>query len=99
MEDTQFMGLLIGGLATILSIVSILVAIIIKPIINLNKTITKLNSSIDILNGTADSLNTRVSKHGEEIDNLNLHQISQDKDIENHEKRITKLEASRRLSK
>lgn len=99
MEETQFMGLLIGCIATLLGVASAIVAIIIKPIINLNKTLDRLNAHIDELNTASASLKERVATHGNEIDALNLHQIAQDKDIENHEKRITKLETIRRERK
>lgn len=99
MEETQFMGLLIGCIATLLGVASAIVAIIIKPIINLNKTLDRLNAHIDELSTASASLKERVATHGNEIDALNLHQIAQDKDIENHEKRITKLETIRRERK
>ena len=70
MSEAQFMGLLIGAIATLLGIASIIGAIIIKPIISLNKSIQKLNDSIDQLNGDNKLLGERVTKHGKEIDDL-----------------------------
>ena len=70
MTNNEFMGLLIGCIATLLGIGSIIVAIVVKPIISLNKSITKLNDSIDHLNGQNATLEQRVSKHGKEIDDL-----------------------------
>lgn len=70
MDQTQFMGLLIGCIATLLGIASIIVAIIIRPVISLNKSIQKLNDSIDQLNGDNKTLGERVTKHGQEIDEV-----------------------------
>ncbi|MBQ6447099.1 MAG: hypothetical protein IJJ10_06505 [Bacillus sp. (in: Bacteria)] len=83
MEQTQFMGLLIVSIGTLLAIASIIVAIIIKPIINLNKSITKLNDSIDRLNDDNASLAERVTKHGQEIDENTKKLIVHDQEI-NH---------------
>lgn len=68
MDSNQFMGLLIAAIVTLLSIASIIVALIIKPIINLNKSIVKLNDSIDRLNAENENLSGRVKEHGKEID-------------------------------
>lgn len=81
MEQTQFMGLLIASIGTLLGIASIIVAIIIKPIINLNKSITKLNDSIDRLNDDNASLAERVTKHGQEIDENTKKLIVHDQEI------------------
>lgn len=81
MSEAQFMGLLIGAIATLLGIASIIVAIIIKPIIALNKSIQKLNDSIDKLNGDNELLGQRVTKHGQEIDELHDKVISHDHEI------------------
>lgn len=81
MNETQFMGLLIGCIATLLGIASAIGTIIIKPIINLNKSITKLNDSIDRLNGENDTLRERVTKHGKEIDDNREHLIHHDHEI------------------
>lgn len=70
MNEAQFIGMLIASIGTLLGIASVVVAIIIKPIINLNKSIQKLNDSIDQLNGDNKLLGERVTKHGKEIDDL-----------------------------
>ena len=82
MDNAQFMGLLVAAIGTLLGIASIIVAIIIKPIINLNKSIVKLNSSIDMLNEKNIDLADRVKNHGKEIDANREHLIRHDKDIE-----------------
>ena len=68
MTNNEFMGLLIGAIVTLLAIATAVVTLIVKPLINLNKSITKLNASIDQLNGQSATLNERVTKHGKEID-------------------------------
>ena len=85
MNTNEFMGMLITAIAALLGIVSVIVAICVKPIINLNKSITKLNDNIDVLNNSYSNLNARVTKHGEEIDD--------------HEKRILKIEFHERSDK
>lgn len=89
MSEAQFMGLLIGCIATLLAIASVIVAIIVKPIINLNKSIQKLNDSIDALNGANATLNERVTKHGKEIDETRLTLVEHKKEIE-HIKEVIK---------
>lgn len=88
MTDNQFMGLLIGSLATLLGIASVIVAIVIKPIINLNKSITKLNDSIDVLNRDSKNLVDRVAKHGKEIDANRERLIIHDQEIKNIKERL-----------
>ena len=88
MNEAQFMGLLIGAIATLLGIAGVMVAIIIKPIISLNTSIQKLNDSIDQLNGDNKNIKERVTKHGEEIDNLRKTQIEHTKDIEHLKEKI-----------
>lgn len=88
MTENQFMGLLIGSLATLLAITSVVVTIVIKPIINLNKSITKLNDSIDVLNRDSKNLVDRVAKHGKEIDANREHLIIHDQEIKNIKEKL-----------
>ena len=88
MNDAQFMGILIACIATLLGIASVIVAIIVKPVIELNKSIQKLNDSIDQLNGDNATLKERVSKHGKEIDENRLHLVRHDKEIEHLKERL-----------
>ena len=81
MSNNEFMGLLIGCIATLLGIGTAIVAIIVKPIIKLNNSITKLNDSIDKLNGEGNILRERVTKHGKEIDENREHLINHDHEI------------------
>lgn len=88
MSEGQFMGLLIGCIATLLTIATAIVAIIIKPIINLNKSIQKLNDSIDQLNGDNKTLAERVTKHGKEIDKNRETLIIHGKEIEHLKEKL-----------
>lgn len=88
MDSNVFMGLLIGAIATLLGIASVIATLIVKPIINLNKSITKLNDSIDRLNEDQGSLRDRVSKHGKEIDANREKLIAHDKEIEHIKEKI-----------
>lgn len=88
MDSNQFMGLLIAAIVTLLSIASIIVALIIKPIINLNKSIVKLNDSIDRLNAENENLSGRVKEHGKEIDENARKILIHDKEIEHLKERL-----------
>lgn len=88
MDQTLFMGLLIGAIVVLLGIAGGIATLIVKPIINLNNSITKLNASIDQLNGANKTLNERVTKHGKEIDTLRLNDIKQEKEIEHLKEKI-----------
>ena len=81
MSDAQFMGMLIAAIGSLLAIVSVIVAVFIRPVISLNKTITKLDATLDAQAKEYSQLKVRVDKHGNEIDN--------------HEKRITVIEVER----
>lgn len=88
MDQTQFMGLLILSIGTLLGIASIIVGIIIRPIINLNKSIVKLNDSIDRLNDENINLSTRITNHGKEIDYNREQIIKHDTEIKHIKERI-----------
>lgn len=88
MTNNEFMGLLIGAIVTLLAIATAVVALIVKPLINLNKSITKLNASIDTLNGQSATLNDRVTKHGKEIDQLRLNDVHQEEEIKHLKEKI-----------
>lgn len=72
--------LLVGLLALIAALI-----VVIKPIMNLNTSITELTLSVNQLKDLLDKLDIRVSKHGDEIDDLQ-------KNVANHETRIAYLE-------
>lgn len=88
MTNNEFMGLLIGCIATLLGVGSIIVGIVVKPIINLNKSITKLNDSIDRLNGENETLAERVTKHGKEIDEVKIQVIHHEHEIEHLKEKL-----------
>lgn len=72
--------LLIGALGFIGAL-----AVVVKPIINLNTNITELTASVNQLKEVLDELKGRVSDHGKEIDSLQ-------KTVTDHEARIKILE-------
>lgn len=90
MDSNVFMGLMIGAIATLLGIATAVAGLIVRPIINLNKSITKLNDSIDALNADTGTLRDRVTNHGKEIDRNREHLIKHDKDIEFLKREVSK---------
>ena len=88
MDSNQFMGLLIAAIVVLLGIATGIATLIIKPIMNLNKSIVKLNDSIDRLNEDNQNLSVRVREHGKEIDDNREHLIRHDKDIEHLKERL-----------
>lgn len=88
MTNNEFMGLLIGAIVTLLGIASAIVALIVKPLINLNKSITKLNASIDQLNGQSATLNQRVTRHGIELDDCKSKLIIHDQEIQHLKEKV-----------
>lgn len=76
MEDNVIMALL-GFIAAL--------AVVIKPILNLNTNITELKISIDAFKASVDKLDNRITEHGKEIDRLR-------DQVVDHEARIKNLE-------
>lgn len=89
MDSTQFMGLLIGALATLLGMASIVTAIAIRPIIQLSRNMVKLDDSINNLNKTANGMENRLDKHDMEFNDIH-------KDLRNMDSRISRVEAQKR---
>lgn len=81
MDNNTFMGLLIGALVVLFGLAGTIVAIVIKPIINLNRNMIQLDSSIQNLNKTANTMENRLNKHSQEIDAIKEEQSNQDKRI------------------
>lgn len=88
MDSNYFMGLLIAAIVVLLGIATGIAALVIRPIINLNRSIVKLNDSIDRLNAENENLSGRVKEHGKEIDANREHLIKHDKDIEHLKERL-----------
>ena len=84
MTDTQFMGMLIAAIVTLLGIASVIVAIVIKPIINLNRTIAKLDTTIDSIQRDNGTLKTRVDKHGVELDDVRVSVSRHEETLKSH---------------
>ena len=62
-----------------------MLAVVIRPIINLNKSITALTGSVDSLKEMIAKLEKRIDSHGEEIDDIQI-------ELADHEARIKVLE-------
>lgn len=77
-------GLIVAAVALIAGLIAIL-----KPIIDLNTNIAKLTTAVtaleDLVKEKTEQLDKRITKHGEEIDDIKVKQAE-------HETRITHLE-------
>lgn len=62
-----------------------MLAVVIRPIINLNNSITALTGSVDSLKEMISKLEKRIDSHGEEIDDIQI-------ELADHEARIKVLE-------
>lgn len=62
-----------------------MLAVVIRPIINLNNSITALTGSVDSLKEMIAKLEKRIDSHGEEIDDIQI-------ELADHEARIKVLE-------
>ena len=78
MDSNTFMGFLITALVVLLGAASVITALIVKPLLNLNKNITALNYTIT-------DMSSKLKKNDEEI-------IDLQKGFNQHETRITVLE-------
>lgn len=91
MDTNTFMGLLIGALVVIFGLAATIVTIIVKPVINLNKSITELNLNIKNLNEKSSILEARVNKHGEQLDKTIISVEKHDLILKSHDKDINYL--------
>ncbi len=77
-------GLIVAAVALIAGLIAI-----IKPIIDLNTNIAKLTTAVtaleDLVKEKTEQLDKRITRHGEEIDDIKVRQAE-------HETRITHLE-------
>lgn len=89
MDNNTFMGLLIAALAVLVAMGVGITTLVIKPVIQLNRTMVKLDDSIKNLNDTAAKMENRLDKHDACIDKLN-------ENDRNFEGRISRLEAQKR---
>ena len=91
---------MVGGVFIALGTIGGLFLTVGKPIITLNKTLTEIQADIKAIRGDLTRNETRITKHGQEIENvskivdLNTYKIGQLEDKTNdHEQRIHYLEA------
>lgn len=77
-------GLIVAAVALIVGLIAI-----VKPIIDLNTNIAKLTTAVtaleELVKEKTEKLDLRITKHGEEIDEIKLKQTE-------HETRISQLE-------
>lgn len=74
-----------------LGVITSLIAVI-TPIIKLNANLVRLNANFENMMKTDEIRDRRIEKHGNEIDEIIKMQISANKIIDSHERRISKLE-------
>lgn len=83
MNDTSVIAFL-GGTTSLIAVIT--------PIIKLNANLVRLNANFENMMKTDEIRDRRIEKHGNEIDEIIKMQISANKIIDSHERRISKLE-------
>ena len=93
---------MVGGVVIALGTICGLFLTVGKPIITLNKTLTEIQADIKAIRGDMNRNETRITKHGQEIENmskvvdLNTYKIGKLEDKANdHEQRIHNLETKK----
>lgn len=74
-----------GIIVAVFSFVGAMI-VVLKPILNLNTSITELKVSIDAFKNTVSKLDDRITKHGEEIDDMKAQLVDHEARIKNLEK-------------
>lgn len=74
-----------GIIVAVFSFVGAMI-VVLKPILNLNTSITELKVSIDAFKNTVGKLDDRITKHGEEIDDMKAQLVDHEARIKNLEK-------------
>lgn len=95
MDSNTFMGFLIAALVVLVGLASGLVALIIKPVINLNKTITKLDCTIKTLVDDNSETKHHFDKNDKKIDDLEKTSFKHEGELRVHDSRIQALERKR----
>lgn len=81
MNDTEFLGMLVVGLCSLLGLISAIVV----PLIKLNVTLAKLNSALDAVLSLDEIRDKRINAHSEQLD-------AHEKILTRHEERLKYLE-------
>lgn len=96
MDTNTFMGILISCIAVLGGIISVTVAIVVKPVINLNRSLVELNTNIKELNSKNAVLESKVEKHDDAINDskikLEKHELvlqTQGKEIQDLKHRVS----------
>lgn len=88
MNANEFMGYFIGGVVTLIGVVSAIVT----PMLKLNASIVALNTTMQEVRKNDKVRDERIAKHGEEIDELKFKVNDNAHELANHETRIRSLE-------
>lgn len=100
MTETEFIGMLVLALISLLTLFKLIVQPLIKALTDLTKTMTKLDDSVqglkDDLTETKNKIKENEGHSRDAHQRLWNHNDKQDKLIEDHEKRIYFLENSER---
>lgn len=88
MTEQEFIGWLIGALATIIGLLTAITV----PIIRVNSNLVKLNSNFEYMRQGDETRDKRIEKHGNEIDVLNKKQLTTEKILDRHELRLENIE-------
>ena len=90
MDSNMFMGLFISALVVLVGLAGGISTLIIKPVVNLNKSVTKLESSITSLTDATLRNEHKINEQEVHIDNINM-------DLRSFEGRISKIEGAKKL--
>lgn len=96
MTEAQFMGMLIAALTGLFALLKIIAKPLITGLTELTKSITSLDLSVQSLKGDMENLKNDLSKEAEHSTTARRrlweHNEAQDKIIQEHDKRIYRLE-------
>lgn len=81
MGETEFLGMLIVGLCSLIGLISTIVV----PLIRLNVTLTKLSAALESMTSNDAVRDKRINAHAEQLD-------EHEKKITQHEMRLKYLE-------
>lgn len=96
MTETEFLGMLVLGLATLIGLFMLVVRPVVKAMTELTKSLTTLNVTVGNLDEKVDGMQVQINKNAENSHashrRLWEHNEIQDKQLTDHETRIKILE-------
>lgn len=102
MSETEFIGMLVLALASLLGLFKLVMQPLIKAMTDLTKNITTLNLSVENLQGEFEGMKKQLNENAEHSRDsrrkLWEHNEVQDRKIEDHEKRIYLIEKTKDLN-